>query len=46
MIVPAQQDLKEQDEASRIQPWSARGLVDPRMFLQPEIGPDADHIPS
>ena len=26
-LVPARQDLKEQDEASRTQPWSARGLV-------------------
>ena len=28
MLVPTRQDLKEQDEASRAQPWSARGLVD------------------
>jgi hypothetical protein len=27
MLVPAQQDLKKQDEASRAQPWSARRLV-------------------
>ena len=27
-LVPTRQDLKEQDKASRAQPWSARGLVD------------------
>ena len=27
MLFPTWQDLKEQDEASRTQPWSARGLV-------------------
>ena len=27
-LVPARQDLEEQDKAYRAQPWSARGLVD------------------
>ena len=29
----SRQDLKEQDKASRTQPWSARGLTDPKKFF-------------
>ena len=45
-LVPAQQDLKEEDEVSRTQPWSARGPTEPKKFLQLRKETDAEHSSS